>query len=231
MKLAKLLLTLWVVTLAGSAMAQDPRQVVVTGEGRVGAEPDMARVFLGVTREARSAGEALRLTSEAMTSVLATIEGAGIDVRDFQTSNVGLSPRWQRTSSGNAPPRITGYVASNDVTVRVRDLDLLGGLLDALVADGANQMNGISFAVADPSPLIEQARIAAVADAKARADTLAQAAGVTLGPVLLITEGGITRQPAPMMRGAMSEAAMDVPIAGGELDFVRQVTMTFELLD
>ena len=205
------------------------REIVVTGEGVINVAPDMATVRIGVAREARLAGDALRLMSMGMTGVLALLESEGIAARDIQTTNVALHPRFQRTNDGR-PPRVVGYVASSDLMVRVRDLDALGGVLDAVVSEGANSMNGISFGVAEHAPLEEKARRAAVAVAREKASVLADAAGVALGPVVSIHEGGAAPAPGPVMRSmAMEDSA--VPIAGGEIDIRSQVTITFAIGD
>ncbi len=213
---------------AGIGFAEErAREIVVSGEGVASAAPDMATVRIGVSREARLAGEAMRMTSDAMTGVLSLLEKEGIAARDVQTKNVILNPRYQRTNDGR-PPRVIGYIAANDLMVRVRDLDALGGVLDAVISEGANSMNGIFFAVADPGPLETEARRAAVSDARAKAEVLAEAAGVAVGPVVSIHEGGAVLAPGPVMRSmAMEESA--VPIAGGEIDVRSQVTIVFEI--
>ena len=208
--------------------AEDARTITVIGEGRISAAPDMAVLRLGVSREARGASDAMRLASEAAAAVLAQVEASGIAPRDVQTANVSLSPRWQHTQ--NTAPRVVGYNASNDLTVRVRDLSSLGALMDAVVSDGANQMNGLSFAMAEPRPLQDQARQEAVADARAKATLLAEAAGVTLGPVMMISENGSFQQPIAMARGAMMESSA-VPIAAGEMDVSATVSMIFAIAD
>ncbi len=123
---------------------------------------------------------------------------------------------------------MTGYVAAIDLMVRVRDLAALGGVLDAVISDGANAMNGIAFAVAEPAPLEDEARRAAVADARAKAEVLADAAGIALGEVIAIHEGGATPVPGPVMRSmAMAESA--VPIAGGEIDVRARVSVVYAI--
>lgn len=206
--------------------AEEVRQITVTGEGRVSAAPDMAVLRLGVSREARKASDAMRLASEAAAAVLAQVKKAGVAARDVQTANVSLSPRWQNEK--NTAPRIVGYIASNDLSVRVRDLESLGALMDSVVSDGANQMNGLSFAIAEPRPLQDQARQAAVADARAKAELLAQAAEVSLGAVMTISESGGFRAPVAMARGAMMEFSA-VPIAAGEMDVNASVTIVFSI--
>lgn len=211
--------------------AQDTeRQITVTGEGRVLVAPDMATVFVGVSRQARRAEDALRDASEGAAAVLAQLQAEGIVERDVQTRNVGLNPLYARNNDGSAP-RVTGYVASNDLVVRVRDFDSLGAVLDAIVADGANAMNGLSFDVAERGDLEQTARAEAVAEARATAQVLAEAAGVNLGQVLSISEGGSGPTPFAADRGMMMEARSAVPIAGGEIDISVSVTMVFAIAD
>ncbi|MGI9394381.1 MAG: SIMPL domain-containing protein [Boseongicola sp.] len=215
---------------AGASFAEESaREIVVSGLGTASAAPDMATIRIGVDREARLAGDALRMTSEAMTSVLAILEKEGVEARDVQTTNVSLNPRYQRTNDGR-PPQVTGYVASNSLTICVRNLDALGGVLDAVVSEGANTMNGIFFAVSDPVPLETEARRAAVADARAKAEVLAEAAGVAVGPVVSIREGGAALTPGPVLRSMAMEDS-SVPIAGGEIDIRSQVMIVFAIGD
>ncbi|NNE86496.1 MAG: SIMPL domain-containing protein [Silicimonas sp.] len=224
----RLIVGLFLCVLALPAVADEVRTVTVTGEGRISAEPDMAILRLGVSREARKASDAMRLASEAATVVLALVKASGVEARDVQTSNVSLSPRWQ--NERNTAPRIVGYVASNDLSVRVRDLENLGALMDAVVSDGANQMNGLSFAIAEPRPLQDEARKAAVADARAKAELLAASAGVSLGQVITISELGGGQPPVAMARSTMMEASA-VPIATGEVDFHARVTIIFGIAE
>lgn len=210
----------------GLAAAQDLQpQIAVQGEGVVAAEPDMAIISMGVTREARTASAAMDGASAATADVLASVKAAGIEPRDVQTSSISLSPNWDHTRSG--PPVVNGYVASNQLSVRVRDLAELGGLLDRVVGDGANTMNGLSFAVAEPRPLEDEARTAAVKDARAKAELLAAAAGVTLGPVISIAEAGSFAPPGAMMRTMADESAMAVPVAAGEIEYRISVSVVF----
>ena len=220
-----LVIGLW----ASAAAAEDLRTLTVAGEGRASAAPDMATVNLGVRREARTAGVAMAAASEAAAAVLATLEKAGIEARDIQTTRVGLDPRYARQTD-NAPPKITGYVASNDLSVRVRDLADLGALLDAVVSDGANNFRGLSFGIADPSAQMDEARRAAVRDAVARAETLADEAGLTLGPIQSLTEGGGVARPEPRMAAAMM-AESAVPVAAGEIDVTARITLVYRLID
>jgi hypothetical protein len=211
-----------------AAPAQATGQITVTGEGRVEAAPDMATLTLGVTTEARTAAEAMAANSAQLTRVLERLRSAGIADRDMQTTGLSLNPNWQSGGDG-AAPRITGYVAGNMLAVRLRDLDATGQVLEAAIGDGANTFNGLSFGLTDPAAALTEARRRAVADALARARLLAEAAGLTLGPVLSISEGGSPGGPGPMFR---MEAAADapVPVLGGEVATEARVTMVFALV-
>ena len=207
------------------------RSIVVTGEGQVAATPDRAQVSAGVLSQAPTAAAALTANNTAMARVMETLRGAGILPQNIQTSNFSVSPIYApfRPDVPEQPQqRITGYQVSNQVTVIVDDLTRLGTTLDALVRSGANQLGGISFAFRNPKPLAEGARRAAVEDAAAKARTLAAAAGVTLGPILSIQEGGVA---FPMPRPMMMEAAQarDVSIAPGESTVSIHVTMTYAI--
>ena len=213
------------------ALAEDTdRGIVVSGEGTVSAAPDMATVFVGVSRQARRAGDALQEASEGAAAVLARLASEGIAPRDIQTRNIGLSPQYARSNDGS-PPRVTGYVASNDLMVRVRDFDRLGAVLDAIVVDGANAMNGLSFDIQERDELEQIARAQAVGVAREKAEVLAKAAGVTLGAVLTISEGGAGAAPFAADQGLMMEARSAVPIAGGEIDIRATVTIVFAIAD
>jgi uncharacterized protein YggE len=212
-----------VATLAEAPVAQ----ISVTGEGRVDAVPDMATVSLGVTTQGATAAEALAANSAAVQAMLDRLTAAGIAARDIQTTGLSLNPLWSNYDSSPVQ-KIEGYAASNMVTVRVRALDGLGGVLDAAVTDGANTLSGLSFGLADPEPALREARAKAVQDARARAEVLAGAAGVKLGRVLSITEGGLAGpSPMPMYR---AEAAMaPVPVAGGEVAMSVTATLVWEI--
>lgn len=205
------------------AAAGEPEpSISVSGEGEASVAPDMAIVSLMVTREGETAREALSANNRAMEEVLAAMRKRGIEDRDLQTSNFSIQPRYTqppRAASGERPaPKIDGYTVRNGLTVRVRKLADLGEILDQSVSLGVNEGGGVQFTNADPSKAIEQARIAAVRDAMARAQTLAGAAGVKTGRILSLSEQSYMPRPAPMMRAAsFAEAAADsVPMAAGE---------------
>jgi uncharacterized protein len=216
------------ICLAGAPAAAEGT-LTVTGQGAVSAAPDEARVAVGVTTQARSAAIAMRDNGQAMAAVMARLAEAGIAAADLRTTALSLQPVWEYGSSRDGTQRISGFVAANMLDVRVRDLDALGGVLDAALGDGANTLGGIAFAIADDRALRDAARRAAVADAMARAQVLAEAAGVTLGPVIEISEGGGGR-PVPFARMEMAMAD-SVPVAPGEMSIEAQVTMTWAIAE
>ncbi|MGD9866243.1 MAG: SIMPL domain-containing protein [Pseudodonghicola sp.] len=208
-----------------------PRQISVTGEGVVEAAPDMATITLGVTHEAAEAQQAMRATSEAVGKMLERLAGMGIASRDLQTRELSLSPVWSEIKDDSeGRQQITGFVASNTVLVRVRDLNALGGILDAVIAEGGNDFSGLRFAVQEPAPLQDAARKAAVADAMARAKLLAEAAGVTLGPVLTMQDQG-GGMPMPMAEMSMRMGAAKMPVAAGEISVTANVSMVFSIAE
>lgn len=221
-------LTAAMVSLAGSVIHAEERRISVDATGTVQAAPDMATITLGVTNENAEASVAMKATSDAVSQVLGRLEEMGLESRDVQTRDLSLSPVWSgRNSQSGEQARITGFVASNRVFVRVRDLDQLGQIMDAVIQDGANDFGGLSFGVQDPKPLEAQARAQAVAQASEKAQQLAQAANVSLGPVQSIVEqGGGVRPMAAMREMSMADAG-GVPVAGGEISVSVSVSMQF----
>lgn len=219
------------ISMVGAAMAETtPRQITVTGEGQVETVPDMATITLGVTNEAADARAAMDATSVAVTRVLGRLSELGIAERDVQTQQFSLNPVWSnRGSNQEQRAKITGFVASNMVLVRVRDMSALGVILDSVIADGANDFNGLQLSVQEPRPFLDQARRDAVADAIAKATLLADAAGVTLGPVVSMVEHGGGR-PVQMMEMASARGG-SAPIAGGEVSISASVSMVFSIAE
>lgn len=204
-------------------------RITVTGEGRVDARPDMAVITLGVATQGDTAAAALSENSTRLAAVLAQLKAAGVAERDLQTSGLSLGPRMDYSREGQ-PPKVVGYEASNMVTVRVRDLTALGGILDKAVGDGANTFHGLSFGLTDSTAALDAARVDAVKEAARKAAMMADAAGVTLGPVIEMTESGGAPDPMPMYRkGAVAMAAEAVPVEGGEVSYSVNVTVTWEL--
>jgi hypothetical protein len=197
--------------------------VTVTGEATVGVAPDTAVIRIGVSSQDKTAREAGEVNARQMTSVLAAIKDAGVADRDIQTSRLSLQPQYDPNKGGTA--RLTGFQATNQVTVRIRDIEKLPTVLDRAIAAGANEMSGIEFVVSEQSKLLDQARDDAIADARRKAELYARAAGAKLGRVVSITEEGSSPQPRPMQ--AMRAGA--VPVAPGEQTLRAVVTVSYEL--
>ena len=204
-------------------------RITVVGEGSVKTAPDMATISLGVTSEAKTAADALSENTDATASVLDRVSAAGIESRDVQTSGLSLSPNWAHNNT-DGTSNIVGFVANNQVTVRVRDLSLLGGILDDVVRNGANTFNSLTFGLQNPDPVMDEARKAAVAEALRKAELYAAAAGVTLGPIAELTESG-GPAPQPMFRSAGAMMESDVPVAEGELSVGATITVVFEIVE
>ena len=200
--------------LAAPALAQTvpPAAISVTGEATVSVPPDLALVDGGVTSEAKTAREASDANNTAMGKVLLALKGVGIDEKDVQTSRLSLQP--QSAPNRTGPSAIAGYRASNRVTIRVRDVSKVAGVIDTLVGAGANEIGGINFMVSQASKWLDEARDKAVADARRKAEIYARAAGVTLGAPLSISEEG---SPGPMPYRKMSAGMVAAaPVAQGE---------------
>ncbi|MBW6422930.1 SIMPL domain-containing protein [Rhizobium sp. XQZ8] len=222
---------------AGFAAAQDirPRDPVinVAGEGDASVAPDMAVLTLAVVRNGKTAADALSANSAAMNEVLPALKSGGIAERDIQTSNFSIYPQYRHNEPKNGvmePPQIVGYEVSNTLTLRVRDLEKLGAIIDQSVKLGVNQGGQIVFTNDDPSKTMAEARKAAVADALARAKTLTEAAGVKLGRILEISENASrSMPPQPMMRMSMAKDMEATPVASGENTYNVTVNVTFAL--
>ncbi|MGG6893973.1 SIMPL domain-containing protein [Rhizobium sp. BR 315] len=223
---------------AAAAFAEDanPREAVitVTGEGHAAIAPDMAVVTLAVVQQAKTAQEALDQNNKAMGAVLATLKDGGIAARDLQTSGFSVQPQYTYPNEKDGhtqPPVLTGYQVTNGLTVRVRDLSKLGGMLDQAIKLGINQGGDIQLTNDKPNAVLEEARKKAVADAAAKAKTLTDAAGVKLGRIIAIHEGGIAAPPQPYMRAMAAAAPMDkaVAVATGENEYNASVSITYAI--
>ncbi len=231
MRAVSLFAVMALVTLPALADERPPATIAVTGEGQVEAAPDMATVSLGVQTDADTAAAAMAENSAKLAAVIERLKAAGIEPRDIQTSGLSLGPRYDYGKQDGTPPTVTGYTASNMVTVRVRALDNVGAVLDDVVSGGANTLNGLSFGLADDRPLMDEARNEAVADAAARAALYAKAAGVTLGRVMMIAEAGGYAPPRPMAMEAGFAKASDMPVAPGELTISASVSVVYEIAE
>lgn len=191
--------------------------------------PDVATISTGVVTQAADANAAMRDNAVQMDKMMSALRTAGIAARDIQTSGINLNPQYKYAD--NQPPTIVGYQASNTVNVKVRELAKLGKVLDALVAQGANQINGPSFGIDKPEAAMEEARLAAVKKAQAQAQTYARALGLQVKRIVSISEGG-GGQPGPMPVMRMMAAApmeKDTAISPGESSVSVSVEMVFEL--
>jgi uncharacterized protein YggE len=204
------------VVAAAPARATDPPSIRVAGTGEVAGAPDTAHLSAGVTTQAATAAEAVRANSTEMQRVLTALEGAGIPKQDVQTSGFSIFPVFADHMEPRAEPRIVGYRASNQVSVRVAGVEKVGGVLDQLVAAGANEVGGVSFSIGKPDPLLDDARKRALADARRKAEVYAASAGVRLGRLLSIEEIG-GGGPGPMPYARM-EASAAPPIAPGQVE-------------
>ncbi len=237
--LAATLMLASLVAFAHPAWASDEDKTAtmkLSGYGEVTATPDMAMVTSGVVSQADTARDALTANTKAMTALIDQIKKAGIEPRDIQTSGFSISPRYAQKRIPNGRDweeerKIIGYQVNNGVTVRVRDLKGLGALLDAMVSEGANRIGGINFIVSDANKRLDEARVAAVEDVRAKAELYAKAAGVKLGRILSISEnsGGMRPQPMLMTRSKMMAEAAPVPVEAGEETLSSEVTITWEL--
>ncbi|WP_296679278.1 SIMPL domain-containing protein [Novosphingobium sp.] len=229
---------------SGSAMAQSASSVpviargstllTVSADGRSTRTPDLAVYSAGVTTQGRTAGEAMVANSAAMNKVFAALKQAGIADRDVQTSNINLNPVYGQPMMGPngqvmQEPRIIAYQANNSVLIKQRNLKAMGGVLDALVNAGANNINGPSFQIDNADAAQDEARVAAMTKARARAALYAKAAGLRVVRVISISEGGGYSPPMPVMyaKAAMADAAP--PVAVGEVESAISVTVQFEL--
>lgn len=198
--------------------------ISVTGEGEVAIVPDLAILSGGVSTTAKTAREASEANAKLMTGVMTAVKSTGIGEQDVQTSRLSLHPVRDNTRNET---RITGFQASNQVTIKVRDVAKVADLIDRLVAAGANDIYGIQFIVSSPSKPLDRAREAAMADARRKAEVYAKAANVKLGaPVSITEEGSIT--PGPVLMRA--PAAPATPISVGEQTQRISVSVSYELL-
>lgn len=220
--------------LAAPAAAQTGPTQAVTGTrldvaaiGEVTRVPDIVRINAGVVTQALSATEAIRQNAARMERVRAALRRAGIADRDIQTSSISLQPDYRYAES--QPPQLTGYRASNEINVRFRDIANSGRILDALVAEGANQINGPMLELERPEAALDEARLQALANARARAELYARALGTRVKRILFVSEtGGAVPPPMPMAR---MMAAQDgaTQIAPGEQTLSVSLTVGFEL--
>jgi uncharacterized protein YggE len=205
------------------------RTLNVNGVGSVDLTPDIAYIYIGVHDEAATASEAVNANKTHTTAVIDAIKKAGVAAKDIRTTNFSIYPNQQSDPNG----KITGttYMVDNSVYVTVRNLDGLGSLLDDAISAGANNINSIQFDVADKTAAVKEARAKAVADAKAQAQEMSAAAGITLGDIQNLSF--YDSSPVPMLSGKGGGSAMSadasVPIQPGQLTISVNVSITYSI--
>jgi uncharacterized protein len=199
-------------------------RLTVNGEAQVSAVPDGALVRTGVTSQAKTAKEAGDANAKAANALVAALRGAGLDDKDIQTDRLSLQPTYE-TTTGPGRARISGFQASNQVTIRVRDVTKIADIIDRAISAGATDIGGIDFIVSESSQALDKARDAAVADARRKAEIYAKATGTKLGRVLALSEDRASAEPMLMQ----SRAAAAPPIMPGEKTLRLMVTISYEL--
>ena len=201
----------------------------VSGEGEVTRAPDIATVTAGVVTQASGAASAMGDNAKKMAATIAALKRAGVADKDIRTASLSLQPQYRYAD--NQPPVITGYQASNQLSVTFRDIQRAGPILDALVAAGVNQIGGPDFALEHPDAALDEARAQAMQKARAKADVYAKAAGLSIKRIVAIGEGGgyAPQPPRPMMMMAGARAKEATDLQPGEEKIGVTVNVTFEL--
>jgi uncharacterized protein YggE len=216
---------------ASAEISQTPisgTRLDVTARGDVLRVPDIAVISAGVTTNAVDAASAMRDNASRMSRVLAALKKAGVTDKDITTSSINLSPQYRYVE--NQPPVIVGYQASNQVTVRFRDIAKSGAILDVLVKEGSNQISGPSLTIDKPEAAQDEARTAAIKAARARAGLYATALGMKVVRIVSITESeGYSGGPVPVMAMRSMDAAAKTEIMPGEQAISVNVSVVFEL--
>jgi uncharacterized protein len=201
----------------------------ISVRGEVKRVPDVAVISTGVITQSADAATVMRDNAARMARVLAALKRAGVADKDITTSAVNLSPQYRYNN--NQPPVITGYQANNQVTVRFRDITRSGAILDALVKEGSNEINGPSLTIDNPEAALDEARVAAIKAGRTRAEIYAAAVGMKIKRIVSISENdGMSVVPRPMMQMMAKSAEADTVIMPGEQSLGMTVTMVFELL-
>jgi hypothetical protein len=229
--LAASLLVLGAESAAAQATDEPPRRAIsVQGRGVASGLPDEARVQVGVQTRGTDAARAVRENSERVAALRARLASAGVEAKDVQTAQLSVTPQQPYDPQTGRPSGAPTYVVDHLLAVRVRAIGTLGDVLGECVAAGANQIQSVSFAVSDPTKLESEARAKAMAQARSRAEQLAQGGGVKLGAPLTITENAFFPVPGGEVRMRMAEAAAaPVPVAAGELDVEIHVHVTWSI--
>lgn len=222
------LLLLLAAMLPASAAENNVSKLIVQGEGKLNAAPDVATVVLGVETQNASASGAAAQNAKLMNETISALIAAGIAEKDIQTSSYSLTtaPEEEQKTAGTKPKAPT-FIASNLVTVKLNDTEKVGQVLDAAVSAGSNSIQSVSFDIRNPQPEKDGALTLAIEDAKRKAVVAAKAAGVKLGRVLEISEGYGYVSAASPKNAAFSSIA--TPIQPGEMEVTASVTVTYEV--
>lgn len=201
--------------------------ILVSGTGRVAVAPDVADLRLGVALTRPTVDSARAEAATTMDAILAAVDAAGVARRDVRTTLLSVQPRYDYRD--DRPPILTGYELANVVDVTVRDLARLGDVIDGTLAAGATSMDGLAFRLADPGAAEREARVLAMAQARARADVLAEAAGLTIVGVSDVVEGAAARPPMPFAKAERMMLAADAstPVEAGSTEVAVSVSVTF----
>jgi uncharacterized protein YggE len=203
-------------------------RVIVIGEGSVTVTPDYARIRSGVSTSAKTVTEASDANAKTMSAMLAALADAGIAKKDIQTAEFSIEPVYA-SPAVSSPPKLTGYRVSNQVNVVIRQIAQVGEILDRLVKAGATDFGGVAFLVSDRDKALDQAREAAIANARHKAELYARASGLNLGRVAFITERSDLGPILPMGVARSKMASTSVPIETGEDTITARVTVGFDI--
>ncbi|HKZ82325.1 MAG TPA: SIMPL domain-containing protein [Anaerolineae bacterium] len=204
-----------------------PRTITAVGTGSASASPDVATAQIGVETQSASPEDATRENEERMKTVVEALTAAGIDMKDIQTAYYSLWAEQRYDPEKGQPTGEYIYHVSNSLSVKIRALSKVGAILSEAVEAGANNISGVSFSIEDTSALEMEAREKAVADAKARAESLAQLSGVELGEVVLVSE--VIGGPVPIVMERAMGGGGGVSIEPGQLEVSMQVQMSFAI--
>ena len=200
----------------------------ISADGEVDRAPDLATVTAGVVTQSSSAADAMAQNAKRMAAAITALHRAGIADKDIRTASLSLQPQYR--TADDQPPAVTGYQASNQLTIRFHDIARTGAILDALVGQGINQIGGPDFSLEHPEAALDEARIEAMQHARARADVYAKAAGLSVKRIVAIAEaGGYSPSPAPRVFMMARAAKMATDLQPGEEKIGVTLQVTFEL--
>lgn len=222
----------------GAALAEDKAPaatITLSGTGELKLAPDAAVVSIGVSSDAKTAKDALAANTKAVAGIVEQVKAAGIEAKNLRTAQFSINPTYasRKRADGREVQEVVGYNVANVVSVRVAPIDKLGPLLDQVVQQGANQINGLDFVVDGADRKLDEARAAAIADARRKAEIYVAGAGARLGRVLSISEAGAHPMPVFKATRAMAAemAAAPVPVEAGEETLSAQVSVTWEIVN